>query len=280
MQPNPVKPVAAAAGASPAPAADADHARKQELLEAFYQFEKSFKQRFPVVWWSTLVGPWIVTGVLAGLIFLLAGGRFFWQILTAAVVAFFFAGRFVIPLDAMANLKGLDLLEPWHMFWMVTYQDVMVALFMAFHVGFLFRLPKIGPKIAELTVDGEMILSLQPWMRKATFFGLIAFIAFPLAATGSVGGAIFGRLLGLSRWATFWGSVIGAVLGNWAMLSLSKIMLSLFPKDSLLVTLGGPALIVVIIILLERRYRSMKRQFLELRELHAEDHAPRGRDAD
>lgn len=279
MQPKPEQPVAAAAGASPAPAADADHARKQELLEAFYQFEKSFKQRFPVVWWSTLVGPWIVTGVLAGLIFLLAGGRFFWQMLTAAVVAFFFAGRFVIPLDAMANLKGLDLLEPWHMFWMVTYQDVMVALFMAFHVGFLFRLPKIGPKIAELTVDGEMILSLQPWMRKATFFGLIAFIAFPLAATGSVGGAIFGRLLGLSRWATFWGSVIGAVIGNWAMLSLSKIMLSLFPKDSLLVTLGGPALIVVIIILLERRYRSMKRQFLELRELHTNDHAPRGRDA-
>lgn len=279
MQPNPVKPVAAAAGASPAPAADTDHARKQELLEAFYQFEKSFRQRFPVVWWGTLVGPWIVTGVLAGLIFLLGGGRFFWQMLTAAVVAFFFAGRFVIPLDAMANLKGLDLLEPWHMFWMVTYQDVMVALFMAFHVGFLFRLPKIGPKIAELTVDGEMILSLQPWMRKATFFGLIAFIAFPLAATGSVGGAIFGRLLGLSRWATFWGSVIGAVIGNWAMLSLSKMMLSLFPKDSLLVTLGGPALIVVIIILLERRYRSMKRQFLELRELHTEEHALRERDA-
>lgn len=280
MQPVPLEPVANAAGAPPTSAADADRARKQELLEAFHQFEKSFKQRFPAVWWGTLIGPWIVTVVVAGLIYLLGGARYFWQMLTAAAVAFFFAGRFVIPLDAMANLKGLDLLEPWHMFWMVTYQDVMVALFMAFHVGFLFKLPKIGPKIAELTVDGEMILSLQPWMRKATFFGLIAFIAFPLAATGSVGGAIFGRLLGLSRWATFWGSVIGAVIGNGAMLYLSRIMLALFPENSLLVKLGGPAIIVLLIVWLERRYRAMKRQFLELRELHAGEQSSRSRGED
>ncbi len=280
MQPIPVDSVAEPAGASPTRAEDADRARKQQLLDAFHQFEKSFKQRFPVVWWGTLIGPWLVTFFVAVAIYLLAGARFFWQMLTASVVAFVFAGRFAIPLDAVANLKGLDLLEPWHMFWMVTYQDVMVALFMAFHVGFLFKLPKIGPKIAELTVDGEMILSLQPWMRKATFFGLIAFIAFPLAATGSVGGAIFGRLLGLSRWATFWGSVIGAVIGNGAMLYLSKVMLALFPENSLLVKLGGPAIIVVIIVMLERRYRSMKRQFLEVRELHADEHAAAQRNAD
>lgn len=270
MQPVPLEPVANAAETS---AADTDRARKQELLEAFHQFEKSFKQRFPVVWWSTLIGPWLVTVVLAVVVHAVVGAKFFWQLLSASAIAFFFAGRFVIPLEGLANLKGLDLLRPEHMFWLVTYEDVMVALFMAFHVGFLYKLPKIGPKIAELTVDGELILSLQPWMRKATFFGLIAFIAFPLAATGSVGGAIFGRLLGLSRWATFWGSVIGAVIGNGAMLYLSDIMLSVFPENSWLVKLGGPALIVLLIVWLERRYREMKRQFLEVRELHAEEHA-------
>ncbi len=258
--PHPETP-AAPAGDSPSQAID-----RAALLHQFEEFELNFRRdHFP--WWlGTLIGPWIATLLVGIVIFITCGARFTNYLLGAATVSFLFAGRFVIPVQ---DLSAFGPLTPEHLFWMVTYQDVMVALFMAFHVGFLFKLPKIGPKFLELTADGEMILSLNPWMRNLTFAGLIAFIAFPLAATGSVGGAIFGRLLGLSRSATFWGSVIGAVIGNAAMLFGSRVMLRYLPADSWTVRLGGPLLILCIVVVLERRYASMKQQFLKERDAAA-----------
>ena len=140
----------------------------------------------------------------------------------------------------------------------------MVALFFAFHVGFIYRLPWLGPKIAELSVDSEFILAQQPWMKRLTFLGLLAFVAFPLGATGSVGGAIFGRLLGLSRWAIFWGSAIGAVIGNTVMLFLNQTIVKMFPKlqDDPIMRWGGIPIVLLIILLMERRYRSMKQSYL------------------
>ena len=232
---------------------------RAELLHQFESFELNFRRDHFSIWLGTLIGPWVATIIVGAVIYLTCGARFFNYLLGAATFSFVIAGRFIIP---MQDFSAVGPLTPEHLFWLVTYQDVMVALCMAFHVGFLFKLPKIGPKFLELMADGEMILSLNPWMRNLTFAGLVAFIAFPLAATGSVGGAIFGRLLGLSRSATFWGSVIGAVIGNGAMLYSSRLVLRYLPADSWTVRLGGPLIIVALIVLLERRYAAMKRQFL------------------
>lgn len=233
------------------------------LLRHFQEFELHFRRDHFPLWIGTLVGPWVATAIIGGVLYAIHGGEYMRYMLAATAVSFLFAGRFIIPIQASSDWGPLT---PETMFWMVTYQDVMVALFMAFHCGFLFRIPKVGPKILELTVDGELILSLQPWMKRLTFAGLVAFIAFPLAATGSVGGAIFGRLLGLSRWATFWGSVIGAVIGNAAMLYGSKVLLHYLPENSWTVRLGGPLLVLAIVVFLERRYAAMKREFLKVRE--------------
>lgn len=241
-----------------------DAALRDQLLHHFQDFERNFHRDYFPLWLGTLVGPWALTAVILGVIAATCSWEYTKALLTATAVAFFFAGRFVILMEGLGTLGSL--LTPAQMFWLVTYQDIVVALFMAFHVGFLFRVPWIGPKIAELTVDGELILSVQPWMRRVTFLGLVAFIAFPLAATGSVGGAVFGRLLGLSRWATFWGSVIGAVLGNGAMWYFAKKINAYLPSDSWVVQWGGLLLVVGIIVFLERRYAAMKRQFLKDRE--------------
>lgn len=252
-------PPASPAEPSAAPAADA--AAREQIFHHFQEFERNFHRDHFSLWIGTLIGPWIVTAVLGVVVYVVCGPEFTRSLLAAGAIAFIFAGRFIILMEGVGDWGHM--LTPEHMFWLVTYQDVMVALFMAFHVGFLFRLPKIGPKIAELIVDGELILSVQPWMRRLTFAGLVAFIAFPLAATGSVGGAIFGRLLGLSRWATFWGSVIGAVIGNGAMWYLSKKVNDYLPSDSWTVKWGGLLIIVGIIVFLERRYSAMKREFLK-----------------
>ena len=235
----------------------------EQLLESFLEFEKNFHKNYFPLWLGTMIGPWILTAIIFFVIYLFAGSQFCWKLFVAACVSFAFLGRFTIITPTLN-------LEPDVLFWMVTYQDVMVALFFAFHVGFMFRLPWIGPKIAALSSDSEFILAHQPWMKRMTFLGLLAFIAFPLAATGSVGGAIFGRLLGLSRWAIFWGSAIGAVIGNAAMLFLAEVVQEYLPEDSMIVKWGGLLIILGIIIFLERRYSSMKRAFeKDKKESHA-----------
>lgn len=250
-------------------------AQREEMIASLEHFEQRFRREQFGLWLATLIGPWIATLAYLGVYFLLAGGRRTWALTIAAVVAFVAAGRFIIPLqETMPDLgkwskyfgsEDLSRLSSEEMFWWVSFQDVMVALFLSVHIGFMFRLPWIGHKIAELTVDGELILSQHPWMKRFTFLGLLAFIAFPLAATGSAGGAVFGRLLGLSRWAIFWGSALGGILGNAAMYFLSTWMNDILPQNSPIVKWGGVLIIVLIIFFLERRYAAMKREFVKSR---------------
>jgi len=242
----------------------------ERMVESFLTFEKSFHKNYFPLWFGTLVGPWIVTLVAFGVVYAIYGPKFGGQLLVATGASFAFLGRFSI----ITPFPGLT---PTNLFWMVTFQDAMVALFFAFHVGFMFRVPWIGPKIASLSSDSEFILAHQPWMKRMTFLGLLAFIAFPLAATGSVGGAIFGRLLGLSRWAIFWGSTIGAVIGNAAMLFLVEVVKDNLPEnlqDSAIIKWGGIPIILLIIFILERRYSSMKRAFEQQQKSLSEPDRP------
>lgn len=228
------------------------------MLASFLEFEKNFYRNYFPLWLGTLIGPGILAAIGLGAVYLTSTPDYFWKFVNAAFWSFVLLGRFTIVTSGSLGLPAT------HLFWMVTYQDVLVALFFAFHVGYMYRLPWVGPKIAELSVDSEFILAHQPWMKRLTFLGLLAFIAFPLAATGSVGGAIFGRLLGLSRWAIFWGSTIGAVIGNAAMLFLSKSIARMFPalQDDPIMKWGGIPIVLLIILILERRYRSMKTAFI------------------
>jgi uncharacterized membrane protein len=246
----------------------------EQMLASFLEFEKNFYRNYFPLWLGTLIGPGILTAIILGVLYVvhINDPAYFWKIANAAFWSFVLFGRFTIVASSSLGLP------PVHLFWMVTYQDIMVALFFAFHVGYMYRLPWVGPKIAELSVDSEFILSHQPWMKRLTFLGLLVFIAFPLAATGSVGGAIFGRLLGLSRWAIFWGSAIGAVIGNAMMLFLAKSVEKMFPQlqDDPVMKWGGLPIILLLILILERRYRSMKKAFVAQKQADA---APRPADS-
>jgi hypothetical protein len=133
----------------------------------------------------------------------------------------------------------------------------------AFHLGFLYRLPYIGPRLEALGQDSEFILHANRWMRRVTYLGLIAFVAFPLAATGSVGGAIFGRLLGMSRAATFSGVVLGSLVGCGAMYFGATLINAHLDRDNPWLLVGGIVVIAALILLLNRRYRHLKQRFLD-----------------
>jgi uncharacterized membrane protein len=157
---------------------------------------------------------------------------------------------------------------------MVTFMDMVVALVVAFHIGVLFKLPVLGPRVSSLVADSRFVLNSYPWMKRATFAGLLAFVAFPLASTGAVGGSILGRLLGLGRFPTYIATVIGCVIGNAGMYLIGRQIEQWgVDKDHPVVKYGGITVIILVVVVLEWRYRKLKQKYLKT---HPADEPPAG----
>ena len=73
------------------------------------------------------------------------------------------------------------------------YLDLMIGTIAVFNIRVLYLLPRFGQKIKGLQKNGADILKKNPWMRKATFAGVVAFVMFPLSGTGAIGGSLFGQ---------------------------------------------------------------------------------------
>ncbi len=242
---------------------DPDQLQK-ELVSSFTTFERSFRERFPLVWIATLAAPVVVSAVLLVFFGLTSGWGYAGRLVSHALLTFFVFGRFIILSGAEATGEEIYkvLMSPLELFGLVTYLDFMTALFVTFHMGFLFRVPWLGPKIAMLVWDGKFVMDAQPWIKRFAFAGLIAFVMFPSSTTGSIGGSIFGRLLGLSRFATVMGVLVGSILGNGLMYVLSKQLNNYISKDDMWLKIVGALLIVALCVVLEWRYRQVKKKFL------------------
>lgn len=242
---------------------ESPQALRRELLGAFTEFESTFRKRYPSIWLATLIGPLLIT--IALLVFF--GVTIDWSypqkliyhtFLTAVIL-----GRFVI----LVGMEGAALdtyeisLKPSELFCLVTYLDFMVALFVAFHMGILFRLPYIGEKIAMLVWDGKMLLNAQPWIKRMAFVGLVLFVIFPTSTTGSVGGSIFGRLLGMSRLLTVSGVLIGSLIGNGLMWAFAKQINHYVDPQNVWIKIVGIGILVALVVLIEIRYQKTKKKY-------------------
>lgn len=229
-----------------------------------------YRKSHPVAWWLSLVGPFLISAVLLGLIALIQGPDLAYRYATAALSAFLFFGRFIILIgqsepnaDSAFFFKHLS---ASNLFVMLTYMDTMVAMFVAFHIGIIFRLPWIGPRIQGIISDSQFILRKQPWIRRTAFIGLVGFVIFPTSTTGSVGGSIFGRLLGMKRWRVVVAILVGSILGNGLMLIFSKQIAKY--SDNWTLKLFGVLLMIVILFVVERKFQSMKAEYIAQEELN------------
>ncbi len=231
-------------------------------LDGIHASELHFRQRRPFLWAFTLFGP-IAISLLAllGLLFY-TGWGFTSRLIATTGLSVWLFGRFMILAGDEGTLHQFDgAMTSLQLFLLITYLDLMMALVLSFHIGLLFRLPVIGPRAAALVTDGQFILHAHPWMQRMTLLGLVAFVGFPLAATGSVGGSIFGRLLGMSRVMTFCGIAVGSVMGNGMMYWFSDTLGQWVDKDHSMVKYGGLVVILAIVFFLERRYQTLRRKF-------------------
>ncbi len=235
---------------------------RKNLLKSFTDFEKLFRKQYPVIWISTLLAPIVVTAIVLGILYFANGSLYVGKVLSHAGLTFFVFGRFIILLGMSDKPDtGHDIsMEPYELFAMVTYMDFITALFVAFHMGFLFKLPWVGEKIAALVWDGKFLMEKQPWIKKISYIGLVAFVIFPTSTTGSIGGSIFGRLLGLSRLMTVSGVLLGSLLGNALMLAFSQQINQWIDPKNVWLKIVGVLIIVALFVMLEFRYRSMKKR--------------------
>ena len=229
-----------------------------EMVKSFTEFEREFRKHFPILWISTMLAPVVVSVFLLGVFWVSFGYEYVASIVGHALLTFFVLGRFVML--AGTNSQHALTMQPGELFFLVTYLDFMTALFVTFHMGILFRLPNIGPKIATLVADGKFIMESHPWLKRVAYLGLVGFVMFPTSTTGSIGGSIFGRLLGLSRWMTVSGVLLGSLLGNLVMYVFAK-QINEYIQGNWAIKLVGIVIIVAAFFLLERRYRAIRDKY-------------------
>ena len=251
---------------------DNPEALHQQLLRSFTEFELSFRRRFPVIWLVTLLAPFVVSAGLIVFFGFADGWGFSRKLIGHALMTFFVFGRLII----LCGMESSDqetyriALSPSVLFGLVTYLDFMVALFVTFHMGFLFRIPYIGPKVAMLVWDGKFLLNAQPWVKRIAFLGLVVFVIFPTSTTGSIGGSIFGRLLGLSRYMTVLGILFGSIIGNGIMYMFAKQINQYITPDNVWIKVVGVLVLVGLFALVEIRYRFIKRKYMTAAKSRAE----------
>ncbi len=238
---------------------------RDRLDKMFSGFEKQFRKQRPILWKVTLLAPLVLTAIILGVVAILFSPGESYKLVSHALLTFFVLGRFVL----LAGVEG-DVpekvskiaMKPGQLFWLVTYLDFIVALFVTFHMGILFKLPKIGKSLAMLVWDGKFFMDSQPWIKRMAFFGLVGFVIFPSSTTGSIGGSIFGRILGLSRWTTIGGVLLGSLIGNGIMYAFAK-QINFWIKDNWTIRIIGIVLLLLIGVLINWRYQKIKAKYMQ-----------------
>jgi uncharacterized membrane protein len=254
----------------PAPPQPPEH-DDQQLLRSEVTYTENLRQDQPVLWWATLVGPLGLTAAMLVLAAVMRGWEFMVNLFAAAGAIFFGLGRAVLLMgnEGGATASGwqklLLSLSTAELFVLIVWMDVLFAFLMVFHASYLYRIPKVGPAMLALQEDGRFILSSHPWFRRFAWLGLVAFVTFPFAATGSVGGSIVGRLLGLSRFATISGVVAGSLISTGVVFVFAKSIKASpwFRGDDWTGVIGGIVVIVALCAFLNWRYQKVKQRWSE-----------------
>lgn len=246
---------------------------RNELLTSFNEFEKSFRSRFPALWLLTLVGPFVITIALLIFFGLTFGWSYPQKLISHAVLTSLVFGRFIIlvGMEGQAGDSYDITLLPSELFCLVTYIDFMAAIFVAFHMGIIFRLPYVGEKLAMLVWDGKQLLMTHRWIRRMAFVGLVMFVVFPTSTTGSIGGSIFGRLLGMGRIQTVIGVLMGSLLGNGIMWVFAKQINNYFDPENIWLKVVGVAILVGLAVFIEIRYQKTKKKYFPKKKLVPDD---------
>lgn len=155
------------------------------------------------------LGPFLVTGALYAVLHALVSERLALELLSATGAALL-VGTAVIFGSAVA--PGLHLTS-WDLAVLVMYVNAAAGFFYAYNLDLLERVPRIGPVLVRARQRAHADLESRPWIRRLATAGVALFVVLPLPGSGSFGGCITGRILGLTPRRCFVTvSIAGAVV--------------------------------------------------------------------
>jgi uncharacterized membrane protein len=209
-----------------------------------------WKQHRLVAFGTLTIPVWLSMGILIAA-FLVQGSGLVRRLLLATLAAAA-AGRFIIwGGDTGSTSIGFSAMQ---LALVVLYLDTIWAVVLTWHAGFLFHLPWLGQRLRAAVGEGSDLLKRNRWMRRMTVIAVLLFVMLPVSSTGSIGGSLLGRLLGLSQLATFSVVLLGSVIGGAIMLVGAELLEPWFSEVSPLARYGGVVALVVVAFVLSRRY--------------------------
>ena len=157
-----------------------------------------------------LLVPIALTALLWLLIKALTSPGYAKEVLVAGGLSLFGAGTTVVFGQAVFPEITLG---PWQLAFIVMWVNAASAFWYVYNLDLLERLPKFGPTLKRMREEAVKTLEERRWIRRLSVVGVGAFVVTPLPGSGALGGAIVGRLIGVSRFASFVSvSVAGVVV--------------------------------------------------------------------
>lgn len=172
-------------------------------------------ERLPTGWTERLVlvlGPVAVVFATWWLLGLWASPSAANEALAAGGIFLTFVGPSVIFGPAVVGQGAFEHLTTWDLVAVTAFFSLATAFFYSFNMDLLERLPKVGPWLGRARRGMRRTLVAKPWIKRWALLGVGFFVVLPLPGSGTLGGSIMGRLVGLSRTASFLAVGLGGVL--------------------------------------------------------------------
>jgi uncharacterized membrane protein len=148
-----------------------------------------------------LLGPFAVTGAAWFVLYLLRGEAFAYDALRAGAASVVGFGTTVV--FGKAVLGEHLLLTTWDLAALVMWLNAATGWFFAYNLDLGQRLPVIGPYLARARRNAVRTLKERPWIRRLSTIGVSLFVLTPLPGSGSLGGCVMARIVGMSKRASF-----------------------------------------------------------------------------
>jgi uncharacterized membrane protein len=94
-------------------------------------------------------------------------------------------------------------LETWDLAFIVMYVNAVSAFWYTYNIDLLQKIPGVGPYLRQARKNAVETLRSRPWIRRWAVVGVGLFVVTPLPGSGALGGSLMGRIVGVSKKATF-----------------------------------------------------------------------------
>jgi uncharacterized membrane protein len=161
-----------------------------------------------------LVLPILVSVGLWFLTFVFAGWSFAWQILTVVGLSLTVVGPTVILGRAVLGSAWPEhvSLDTFHVATAIAYMSVLMAFVFAYNLDLFDRIPRVGDWFRRVRIGAQRTLREHKWIRRLAVAGVGIFVLLPLPGSGSLGGCIVGRLIGLGPLRTFLATGVAGIV--------------------------------------------------------------------